>query len=509
MVSALVPNGRFLDTWVSGPTESRGPLGVEIQSWFSSIYQTGQSSGFIAPGGGDPTADLRTWNSVLGAGEPYGPQAQAVADQLYTYHQGYGLPGEAAPLLLQSGWTDDLFGPEQSLRVYNQQRAISATAPVALQLGDLGHSRGSNKPNEDQALYDQASSFFDAWLRGIGSPPPAGSVSAYAQTCPWSAPAAGPYVASQWTSLPLGTFSFGSAAAQTVASTGGRAQLAAGFDPVNGTSDACKTVPAETDSGTAVYTAASPGLTLTGLPTVTATINTLGQYGELAMRLWDVLPDGTQRLISRGVFRLLDDEAGTVTAQLHGNRYTFAAGDTIKLELLGQDAPYYRASNGTFTVQASNLTVSLPTTGPWYNVINKASGLCVDAAGWETTNGTTVQQWTCGNQQHNQEWQFEPTGGGYTTVANRNAAAQNVVWDTTGGPGATADGVKIQLWAYGGGTNQQWQPVSLGNGYYEFVARHSGKCLDVPGASTTNGVQLQQWTCNGNPQQAFRLAQQP
>jgi hypothetical protein len=32
----------------------------------------------------------------------------------------------------------------------------------------------------------------------------------------------------------------------------------------------------------------------------------------------------------------------------------------VKLELLGRDAPYYRASNGTFAVEVSNLQVSLP-----------------------------------------------------------------------------------------------------------------------------------------------------
>jgi hypothetical protein len=51
--------------------------------------------------------------------------------------------------------------------------------------------------------------------------------------------------------------------------------------------------------------------------------------------------------------------------------------------------------------------------------------------------------------------------------------------------------------------------VSLGNGLFRFVARHSGKCLDVPGASAANGVQLQQWDCNGTAAQAFRLVQQP
>jgi hypothetical protein len=37
------------------------------------------------------------------------------------------------------------------------------------------------------------------------------------------------------------------------------------------------------------------------------------------------------------------------------------AGDTVKLQLLGRDAAYYRASNGTFAVEATNVTVSLPT----------------------------------------------------------------------------------------------------------------------------------------------------
>ena len=39
-----------------------------------------------------------------------------------------------------------------------------------------------------------------------------------------------------------------------------------------------------------------------GLPSVTATIRTLGPFGEIASRLWDVLPDGEQRLVSRGVY---------------------------------------------------------------------------------------------------------------------------------------------------------------------------------------------------------------
>jgi hypothetical protein len=74
-----------------------------------------------------------------------------------------------------------------------------------------------------------------------------------------------------------------------------------------------------------------------------------------------VLPSGQQRLISRGVYRLDEGQQGHISFQMHGNGYEFAAGDTVKLQLLGRDAPYYRASNGTFAIEASNLTVSLPT----------------------------------------------------------------------------------------------------------------------------------------------------
>jgi endoglucanase len=145
-------------------------------------------------------------------------------------------------------------------------------------------------------------------------------------------------------------------------------------------------------------------------------------------------------------------------------------------------------------------------TSSWYNIVNQNSSQCADAAGWGTANGTALQQYTCGSQQHNQEWQFTPTSNGYYTLTNRNAP---LVWDVTGGQGATGTGVKIQLWSSGGGTNQQWMPVPLGNGYYKFVVRNSGLCLDTPGASTTPGTQLQQWTCNGSTAQAFQLSEQP
>ncbi|WP_433204199.1 RICIN domain-containing protein [Dactylosporangium sp. CS-047395] len=150
---------------------------------------------------------------------------------------------------------------------------------------------------------------------------------------------------------------------------------------------------------------------------------------------------------------------------------------------------------------------SQPSTTAWYQVINSNSNKCLDDAGWGTANGTALQQWTCSNPAAtNQQWQFRSVGGGYYNVVNRYATGLS--WDVNGGTGATGDGAQVHLWAYGGATNQQWQAVSNGNGTYRFIARNSGKCLDVKDVSTADGAQMQQWSCTGGPAQTFRLVAQ-
>ncbi len=360
LVDALDPNGRFLDTEVAPAGQSYEPFGVEIQSYVSGLFATGEAEGYVAPSGADPEADLSKWYAVTNAGEPFNPEDEAIAHQIYDYHQGYGIPlsGKTAPMLLESGWTDDLFPPEQSLRAYNAARADRSY--VALMLGDLGHGPAANKQNTDHAFNEEGAQFFAAKLEHSGAPPRNGSVTAYTQTCPTEAPAAGPFTANTFAKLAPHALTFGSAAPQTFTSAGGNATLAAETDPIVN-SDACKTYKAETEADTANYTTTSSGFTLLGLPTITADINVTGLYPEIAARLWDVTPGGEQRLVSRGIYRVAEGQQGKITFQLHGNGYEFPAGDTVKLQLLGRDAPYYRASNGTFSIEASDVTVSLPT----------------------------------------------------------------------------------------------------------------------------------------------------
>jgi hypothetical protein len=165
------------------------------------------------------------------------------------------------------------------------------------------------------------------------------------------------------------------------------------------------------------------------------------------------------------------------------------------------------AAGAVATVGAAGLTfVAMPSanaaisTSARYTVVNLTSGKCVDARAAASTNGTAVQQYTC-NGTLAQQWQFQSTGGDYFQVDNGNNAAE--AWDVT--DVSTADGGLIQLWSYSGGNNQQWQAVEESSGVYRFVNRNSGKCLDVPAASTADSVQLQQYTCNGTGAQSFQL----
>ncbi len=368
LVNALEPNGRFLDTEVAPAGQSYEPIGVEIQSYETGLYADGLASdGYYAPLGKDPEADLTKWFVAVNAGEPVTPEDEEIAHQIYDYHQGYGITpsGKPAPMLLESGWTDDLFPVAQSLRAYNQVRHEGGYA--ALMVGDLGHGPASNKQNTDRAFNEEGATFFAAKLQHHGRPPRNGSVTAYTQTCPKSAPAEGPFTAKRWSSLAPHTVTFGGASAQSFTSVGASPTIAAEFDPIaesetESGGNVCKEATAAMEPDSATYTMTSPGFTLLGLPTVTATVSATGPYGQIDARLWDVLPSGQERLISRGVYRLGENQTGPITFQLHGNGYLFAAGDTVKLELLGRDEPYYRAGNVPFTVQLSDLSVSLPTT---------------------------------------------------------------------------------------------------------------------------------------------------
>lgn len=334
---------------------SRAPVGVVAHSWANLIFFAA-STGFVAPTGGELGADLKLWKRLLDTSST-GATARQVLDNAYLEHGVASLSGTPTPLLLQSGWTDALFPVGQVLPAYDRLLRRDPRAPVALQIGDLGHG-GANHPGDDRRFTAQGVRFLDAWLKGGGGKPAPGSVTAFTQVCPKSAPGGGgPYTARRFDALAGGRLSFATGRGLRITSRGADPALAAALGGVGGD---CNPYPPDPTS-TAVFGTRSPGVTMIGRPTLTGTVRTIGRNGQLDARLWDLDPaTRTQRMITRATYRLVNDQTGRFRLDLDGNGWRFPAGHRIVVELLGRDTPTYGASPTPFSARLGDLRISLP-----------------------------------------------------------------------------------------------------------------------------------------------------
>jgi hypothetical protein len=126
------------------------------------------------------------------------------------------------------------------------------------------------------------------------------------------------------------------------------------------------------------------------------------------------------------------------------------------------------------------------------------SGMCLDvrAAGG---SGAALQQYPC-HDQENQSWFLLWTGDADYQLrpGHQNDIRLGIAGDST------ADGANAQL-IHNDPPSQSFQLVPEVNGTYSIRNKHSGKCLDVPGWSTTVGEQIQQWWCSSGTNQRWEV----
>ncbi|HEX5684250.1 MAG TPA: RICIN domain-containing protein [Ideonella sp.] len=68
---------------------------------------------------------------------------------------------------------------------------------------------------------------------------------------------------------------------------------------------------------------------------------------------------------------------------------------------------------------------------------------------------------------------------------------------------STTPGTGLVQWACGDGANQQWAADDLGNGYLRLKVGHSGMCVDLASQSTSNGVAIVQAPCGAGTSQQW------
>lgn len=136
--------------------------------------------------------------------------------------------------------------------------------------------------------------------------------------------------------------------------------------------------------------------------------------------------------------------------------------------------------------------------GPYFNLVARHSGKCVDVSDNSSAADGWVVQYGCITNALNQQWRTEDAGGGYFRVlAQHSGKCLDVAGESQ------SDGAFVNQYKCGSGTNQQWKFEDQGNGYYRLVARHSGKCVDVSNASSVEGARLIQYTCGSGTNQQF------
>ncbi len=126
-------------------------------------------------------------------------------EEITNYHSSYYVDSSQAPapLLMSSGFTDDLFPVDEVIRYYNRTKANYPNTPMSIFAGSFGHDRGQNQANVLGELRDLEEAWIDHYMMDIG-PAPASNVVAYTQTCPNGTDGGGPFTADDWASLAPG-----------------------------------------------------------------------------------------------------------------------------------------------------------------------------------------------------------------------------------------------------------------------------------------------------------------
>src|SRR5579875_1373086 len=142
---------------------------------------------------------------------------------------------------------------------------------------------------------------------------------------------------------------------------------------------------------------------------------------------------------------------------------------------------------------------------PSTSFVLSSDGKCLDddvPLGGQFTSGVKVQQWAC-NGGWGQDWNLSAAGLGanglpdYTISGVYSGGCLNI-------PGSVTSSKTKVNYGQCGTAGDIWQY----NGS-ELVNPHSGKCLDDPGASGSNGTQLEIYTCHGGTNQKWVLPGSP
>lgn len=185
-----------------------------------------------------------------------------------------------------------------------------------------------------------------------------------------------------------------------------------------------------------------------------------------------LLPDGIYRIRTRATGLFLQPKGGATTSAR-----------VVQSAQTSSDAQAWRIENQG---------------GSNFRITNVGSGLRLDVNGASRDTGANLLQYA-DNGNANQRWHILPSDSGWWRLVNVNTLEKAA--QVAGASGA--DGAEIVLGNFAYGKHQEFELVSVNGvasgGFYELVARHSGKVATVRGDGS-----LVQSPDSGLPTQIFQ-----
>jgi ABC-2 type transport system ATP-binding protein len=377
LLYSLLPNGR--------PRNSVDGLGSAKLSYINGLYASGLRRSADRPYPNYPDY-LVAWQSWINAMEPNGadPTYAQIVDGLaggrsVWWQQSFwnGIVANRIPVFEVQGFTDDLFPLPEAARMVNALRTVDPAYPITLYLGDIGHPRAANKVDEVNYVENLMRQWFAFYLKGQGVEP------AHVVYAAITRPNAEAFDASNVITAPTID---ALAATRIDHSFDGTAVLVnpasdplAGFfwdpfvmigaeqlKPYTGTPPE----PPVVQNSMAVYTLAAAELNggadvlVAGCPLVRLHASSLAPRVQLDIRIYDVAPDGTRQLITRGTYTA-DNGTSPVgeqdlTIPTYGNLWRVPGDHSIRIELTNLDTPYITPSRVPSVTTVSNVSVEIP-----------------------------------------------------------------------------------------------------------------------------------------------------
>jgi predicted acyl esterase len=391
---SLAPNGRTSAGVATSPTGDGFPFGTPKLSYITALFAVGNAKGVFEAGtrttpNTEGPIDIPLWNAwIVGKGDPYSPEdaivkqaRRGLTEYRSAFYQDTQWAAQAADpqtaIFSISGWTDDLFEAIESFRMFDYLKALNPLWPVEVAVADVGHSRAQNRPSQWQKLNEQAWQFLQANINGAHEQQT--TVSSMPTLCGTpNADATMRLTGSTPQDLSAGTLSVAYTRGDEQTNESGLTDTdGPATDPIVGEAvppvrpnDSCRqsTRSAEGDAYTAYSTPLPSSRTYIGLGHVVVPYDLVGVTATLHARVWDVAPDGTALLMTRGTYRIdtlaagdADPPAGTLELPLYGNHWPLAPGHRIRLDLQEADNPTFRPTNAANTLTFSPPKLVLPT----------------------------------------------------------------------------------------------------------------------------------------------------